>query len=380
MVQDNVGRANKDFGMHIASACVTLHFFCIISLIGTYYSLLDVAKLIYFYAVCHSPFVHISRLLPLFRALVDLLQEDGEDLLLQSLALVDLVDLAADLIGTLLLKFFVALLELHVVVKLLDNGLLGIILLAVVLLEDLALFGGGNLESLVDEPRALVILDIGTDLANVLGKTKVVEVVILDLEVFAEGDEDILGLLEVLGGGKVELVECKSDGEVEGVVSGLVDDNELVLLHGEVVKVDLVLRGGQQVAELAHLGLEGSLMEELKKVNIGRVGAEELLEESVDDGLEHESIVDGDHTNTILAVPAGLATAGDAAVHNVVGDEEEGLEELSHPAKSGRSKVLFLGERFVEQERDGVGNRHAAVAFSAKRVDLEVLFGGQQLV
>lgn len=311
--------------------------------------------------------------LGLLAALVDLGKEGLKHGLLEALALVNVGDAGADLADNLLLVVEVALLELEVVVELLDNLFLLVVLAAVVLLEDLALLGGGDGEGLVDEPRALVVLDVGTNFANVLRETEVVEVIVLDLEVLAQGDEDVLGLLQVLGGGEVELVEGQGDGEVEGVVGGLVNDDEAVLFHGKVVEVDLVLRGGEQVAQLAKLGLEGGLVEELDEVDVGGVGAEVLLEEGVDGGLEHEGVVDGDHADTLLAVPAGLATAGDARVHDVVRDEEEGLEELGHPAEGGRLEVLLLREGLLEEEGDGVGDRHAAVAFSAEGVDLEGL-------
>ncbi|KND93990.1 hypothetical protein TOPH_01615 [Tolypocladium ophioglossoides CBS 100239] len=300
----------------------------------------------------------------LLGSLENLVEEDGKNLLLEALALVNLADHGADLAGALLLEGLVALLEAHVVVELLDDGLLGVVLLAVVVLEDLALVGSGDLEGLVDEPGALVVLDVGADLANVLGQAKVVEEVVLDLEVLAEGDEDVLGLLEVLGGGEVELVEGEGDG--------LIDDDELVFLHGEVVEIDRVLGGGEQVAELAHLGLEGGLEEELDEVDVGGVGAEELLEEDVDGRLEDEGVVDGDHADAVLAVPAGLAAAGDAAVHDVVRDEKEGLEQLRHPTERGGLEVLLVVEGGAEEEGDGVGDGHAAVAFAAEGVDLEL--------
>lgn len=82
----------------------------------------------------------------------------------------------------------VNLLELQVIVELLDDGFLGVVLLAVVLFENLALLGSGNFEGLVDQPGALIVLDIGTNLANVFGKAKVVEVVVLNLEILAKWD------------------------------------------------------------------------------------------------------------------------------------------------------------------------------------------------
>jgi hypothetical protein len=63
-------------------------------------------------------------------------------------------------------------------------------------MENLDLFGGGLVKGLVDQPGALVVLDIGTDLADDLGLTVTVEVVVLDLEVLTEGQENILSLLE----------------------------------------------------------------------------------------------------------------------------------------------------------------------------------------
>lgn len=184
----------------------------------------------------------------LLATLVDLGKESLKDTLLETVALIDLGDAGTDLTNNLLLVVKVPLLQLQVIVKLFDNLLLLIILTAVVLFENLALLGSSNSEGLVDKPRALVVLDVGTDLANVLGETKVVKIVVLDLEVFAERDKDILGLLEVIRGGKVELVESESDGEVEGVIGGLVNDNEAVLVHGKVVKVNFVLGSSKKIA------------------------------------------------------------------------------------------------------------------------------------
>ena len=56
----------------------------------------------------------------------------------------------------------------------------------------------------------------------------VVEVVVLDLEVLAEGEEDLERGLERFGRGDAAEVECERDGEVEGVVGRLVLDDERV--------------------------------------------------------------------------------------------------------------------------------------------------------
>ena len=58
------------------------------------------------------------------------------------------------------------------------------------------MLGVGLSQSLVDQPTALVVQDIGTDLANELGITIAVKVIVLNLEVLAERNEDFLSSLE----------------------------------------------------------------------------------------------------------------------------------------------------------------------------------------
>ena len=55
--------------------------------------------------------------------------------------------------------------------------------------------------------------------------------------------------------------------------------------------------------------------------------------------LEDERVVDGDDADVVDAVPARLAAARDARVHEVVRDEEEGLQPLHAPPEDARLKV-----------------------------------------
>ena len=313
---------------------------------------------------------YASRLLG---ALVNLVQEGLKDLLLQSLALVRLRNHLLDLPNTLLLILFIKLLKAKLVVKLLDLRLSILVLLTVVLLQNLALLRCGDGQSFVYQPRTLVIHDIRADLTNVLWVAEVVQVVVLDLEVLSERNENSLALLQVLLSRNAELVKSKGNWKVKGVVCSLIDDDELVFLHREVVQVDVVLWCGEQVAGLAELGLEGDLVEELHQVDVGGVLAEVLLEENVDGGLEHEGVVDGDHADTVLAVPTWGAAAGDGAVHDIVGDEEEALKELGHPAEGGGLEVVVLAELLALEKSDGVWHGHAAVAFSSDGIGIEGL-------
>ena len=252
-------------------------------------------------------------------------------------------------------------------------SLLGGVLATVVVVKHLALLGCAALDSLIDKPRALVVLDISTNLTDEGRVTEVVEVVVLDLEVLTQGDEDVLGLLEGFGGSESKVDKGQSNRQVEAVVGGLVDDDEHVLLHGEVVEVDVVLGGGDQITQLTELSLEGGLMEELNEVNVGGVRAEALLQDHVDSRLQHEGVVDGNQTNILLAVPAGLATAGDGAVHDIVADQEEGLKQLGHPAEDAEMLELLIAQGLLEESQTGVGDREATVQLATGNVDIEGL-------
>ena len=208
---------------------------------------------------------------------VNLPQETLKDPFLQPLAFVHLGDHGPDRRHLLLFKLLVQLLDLQLGEDGLAPRFLVRVLPAVVLVQDAALHGGGALEGLVDDPRALVVLDVRADFAQGLGRREDVEVVVLGLEVLAEGNEDVLRLPEVGRGGEPEVVQGEGDREVEAVVGGLVDDDEAELVEGEVGQVDPILRGGDEVALLADLRLEAGFVEELEEVEVGRVRPEVLL-------------------------------------------------------------------------------------------------------
>ena len=79
---------------------------------------------------------------------------------------------------------------------LLDACLCLRVLPPVVGIQDRTLGGIGTREGRVDAPRALVVHDVCTDLANLLWRPRIVEVVVLDLEVLAERDENVQCNLE----------------------------------------------------------------------------------------------------------------------------------------------------------------------------------------
>ena len=132
-------------------------------------------------------------------------------------------------------------------VRLIKNSLdLGLSLGAldtVVLIKNLALLRVGLLEGLVDDPAALVVLDIGTDLANDSGVTVAVKVIILNLEVLTERKEMSSACLRSSGEVDASHVHGEGNRKVERVESSLVSDNVRVLLKRKLGKVNLVFRG-----------------------------------------------------------------------------------------------------------------------------------------
>jgi hypothetical protein len=67
-------------------------------------------------------------------------------------------------------------------------------------------------------------------------------------------------------------------------------------------------------------------MHKIKQVNVKRVFAEVLTDHLENCAFQKEGIVHGHKTNALYAVPARLATTGNARVHNVIRHEEVGLE------------------------------------------------------
>jgi hypothetical protein len=71
--------------------------------------------------------------------------------------------------------------------------------------------------------------------------------------------------------------------------------------------------------------------EELEEAHVAGVAAEVLAEHAVHHRLQDEAVVDRQQAHAALLVPARLAAPRHRLVHNIVGDEEEGLEPLDAP-------------------------------------------------
>ena len=63
-------------------------------------------------------------------------------------------------------------------------------------------------------------------------------------------------------------------------------------------------------------------VEKINNVNVKRLFAEVLADHLEDRPFQNERVVNGHETNILNAIPARLAAAGDAVVHNVIGNKE----------------------------------------------------------
>jgi hypothetical protein len=168
----------------------------------------------------------------LFCSPIDLVQESAENLFLQNWfipgCLINFIDERRKLTDSLLFIFFIPPLDANLLEDLFHPLLALSVLLPVVIAEDLPLPGRRVLESDIDVPATFVIEDVGADLANELGRAVTIEVIVLDLEVFAEGNEDLLGVIEEFGVGYTGHVHTECDRKVEGVEGSFVNDDELM--------------------------------------------------------------------------------------------------------------------------------------------------------
>lgn len=73
-----------------------------------------------------------------------------------------------------------------------------------------------------------------------------------------------------------------------------------------------------------------------------------LLEDNVDAGLEHERVIDGDEAHSGVAVPARLATTSDRAIHHIIADQEESLEQLGQPTQETEMRELLVGQGLLQ--------------------------------
>lgn len=108
-----------------------------------------------------------------------------------------------------------------------------------------------------------------------------------------------------------------------------------VLVQREFREINVILGSRDKIDQLPHLGLVRRLLEKLEKIDIVRLVPEMHFDQAINGGLEHERIVDSDHSHFRDAVPTRLRSPRDGSVHDIVRDEKEGLKLAYHTDVNG---------------------------------------------
>ena len=134
-------------------------------------------------------------------------------------------------------------------------------------------------------------------------------------------------------------------------------------------------------------------MHEIEQVNVKRFFAEVLTDHLKNCAFQKEGIVHGHKTNSLYAVPARLATTGNASVHYIVCYKEIGLElertmkldnwgksgEKTHPfnrpPEDGCLEVFLLGQLATFEDGDRVDDTQPSVEFTTWDVVVHTLLG-----
>mmetsp|Transcript_60504 Transcript_60504/g.131083 ORF Transcript_60504/g.131083 Transcript_60504/m.131083 type:complete len:331 (-) Transcript_60504:156-1148(-) len=182
------------------------------------------------------------------------------------------------------------------------------------------------------QPTALLVLNVSADFADLLRCTEAVQVVVLRLEVDAHVDKRTSGCVIRLA----ILDACNDHPQghraVERVEGCLVLDNEVPSGQAEVIHIDV---HAEEVQQLSALGLEGRYQEEIHQLAIVGLHPEVTLQCPEHEVLDQKGVIDGYLLDVRILVPAWLASSSLGVVHDVVGNQEPGLQPLDAPPENG---------------------------------------------
>mmetsp|Transcript_2142 Transcript_2142/g.5043 ORF Transcript_2142/g.5043 Transcript_2142/m.5043 type:complete len:399 (+) Transcript_2142:175-1371(+) len=270
--------------------------------------------------------------------------------------------------------------KIQFIVHLLDLGNLGIVPSAVIVSQGLALLVVGPLEGLHDEPGALGILDIRTDFANHGRIAVAIQNVIGDLKVLSHDAANIASRLVGLGIGNLRCDHAHGNGQIETVKGRLVLDDFLISLQSEASQIDgrcrrsgRIEHGGvnglrREIQELSKFGILNDIQEQFDQEVIIWLLSKVLLEQSKDEILQNETIVDRDKLDLGYLVPAGLSSSGLTLVHDIVRHEKEGLQEFDGPSQNAGLGNLLVGEAPALEGPHDAHHGRTAIQFATGNV------------
>mmetsp|Transcript_28673 Transcript_28673/g.58001 ORF Transcript_28673/g.58001 Transcript_28673/m.58001 type:complete len:469 (+) Transcript_28673:143-1549(+) len=289
----------------------------------------------------------------------------------------DCVDLVLEVLHfplNFLLVLLEKLLEPQLLVELLDHLFLvaADLALAVVLVKQSpCLLGAVLVVGMREEPAALLVLDVRPDLAELLGAREGVQVVVLGLKVNTHEQQGLPGgvVRPAVGDARDDHRQCHR--QVEGVERGLVLHKQLPPAGGQLLQ--LAVRA-DRVQELAALGLEGGLQEEVHQPREVLFRSKVALEQLVNEHLHHQEVVGVQQPHTVEPVPTGIPAARQGSIHHVVGHKHASLQELHGPAQNRKAVQVGVRGRLALELHDlnaGLNSDEPAVHLAPLRVVLQ---------
>ena len=273
-----------------------------------------------------------------------------------------------------MLKFEEFILQSKLCIYFLDFVRIGFVLDAIVFIEDSHICRRGHFEGFDNKPGTCILLDIGTYLACDFRIAKRIQKVILGLEKMTNFETYLLCRIIAFLIGDLGKSHSQGDRQIKGIMGGLILVNPRKRVIRKAIQLHLIRLAGRQVEQLADLGSARNILKEVDQVDINGRVAKVLAKEAVNHALEHERVVNGVEPDLRESKKAGLAATRDGGIHDVIGDEEEGLEQLDAPAEDV-SGALFVGLGGVALAEGFVAMRHgqAAVELAVRDVVLEVV-------
>mmetsp|Transcript_13846 Transcript_13846/g.38268 ORF Transcript_13846/g.38268 Transcript_13846/m.38268 type:complete len:410 (+) Transcript_13846:152-1381(+) len=214
--------------------------------------------------------------------------------------------------------------------------------LAVVLVQKGLLFGSGQLMvRLGKEPTALFILNVRSHLANLFGRTKAIQIIVLRLKVDAHGDQNVPRRVVRLLVLDIGIGHGKGDAQVKTIKARLVRDNQLPPFRCQIFQFQHVAQG---IRQLSHFRLQRGFEHEIEQLNVIGMTLKVSLHHLKGESFNGHGVVNGNVPNLFqLFVPTGLSPAGNGRVHNIVRHQQPGLQPFNGPTQNGEAAIILIG-------------------------------------
>ena len=189
-------------------------------------------------------------------------------------------------------------------------------------------------ERLHDQPSTFVILNVGTNFSNGVWIAKAIQIIILNLKVFAHGATNALGEgigVGIAGSGQDQ---AHGDGQIETIKGGFVFDDALITIEGKAIQIDdrsvvvvVIIRLGLtgEIEQLSQFGFLNNIQQQFDQIKIKGFVSKVTTQQAKDETFQQEGIINGNQLDVGQLVPAGLSATRLTVIHDIVRHQKEGL-------------------------------------------------------